>query len=151
MSWATRKPSSALWSAMSTRLNRLSTEASSATSASHEFYPDWELFADMCVGVMRAEAGRDPHDRGLHDLVGKLAREKVRVALGAPGTPDSGRYEAIAVIAAQSLPVQLACLVLGVSESGYYDWRSRQTAHFTPSSARPRSAIRGRDGRSTGG
>jgi hypothetical protein len=27
----------------------------------------------MCVGVMRAEAGRDPHDRGLQDLVGELS------------------------------------------------------------------------------
>ena len=27
----------------------------------------------MCVGIMRAEAGRDPHDRGLQDLVGELA------------------------------------------------------------------------------
>ena len=41
--------------------------------ASREFYPDWELFAEMCVGVMRAEAGRDPHDRGLQDLVGELS------------------------------------------------------------------------------
>jgi transcriptional regulator with XRE-family HTH domain len=41
--------------------------------ASHEFYPDWELFAQMCVDVMRAEAGRDPHDRGLQDLVGELS------------------------------------------------------------------------------
>jgi transcriptional regulator with XRE-family HTH domain len=41
--------------------------------ASHEFYPDWDLFAQMCVGVMRAEAGRDPHDRGLQDLVGELS------------------------------------------------------------------------------
>lgn len=41
--------------------------------ASPEFYPDWELFAEMCVGIMRAEAGRDPHDRGLQDLVGELS------------------------------------------------------------------------------
>ena len=41
--------------------------------ASRDFYPDWERFAEMCVGVMRAEAGRDPHDRGLQDLVGELS------------------------------------------------------------------------------
>ncbi len=41
--------------------------------ASRDFYPDWELFAGMCVGIMRAEAGRDPHDRGLQDLVGELS------------------------------------------------------------------------------
>lgn len=40
---------------------------------SHDFYPDWELFAHMCVGIMRAEAGRDPHNRALQDLVGELA------------------------------------------------------------------------------
>ena len=41
--------------------------------ASRDFYPDWELFAEMCVGIMRTEAGRDPHDRGLQDLVGELS------------------------------------------------------------------------------
>jgi transcriptional regulator with XRE-family HTH domain len=41
--------------------------------ASRDFYPDWDLFAEMCVGVMRAEAGRDPHDRALQDLVGELS------------------------------------------------------------------------------
>lgn len=34
------------------------------------------------------------------------------------------RYDAIAVMAAEKLPVQLATRVLGVSESGYYEWRS---------------------------
>lgn len=43
--------------------------------ASREFYPDWELFAEFCVGVMRAEAGRDPHDVGLQDLVGELSTQ----------------------------------------------------------------------------
>jgi transcriptional regulator with XRE-family HTH domain len=41
--------------------------------ASRDFYPDWDLFARMCVGIMRTEAGRDPHDRGLQDLVGELS------------------------------------------------------------------------------
>lgn len=43
--------------------------------AAHDFYPDWELFAQMCVGIMRAEAGRDPHDKGLQDLVGELSTQ----------------------------------------------------------------------------
>jgi len=41
--------------------------------AAHDFYPDWDLFAEMCVGIMRAEAGRDPHDKALQDLVGELS------------------------------------------------------------------------------
>lgn len=41
--------------------------------ASRDFYPDWDQFARMCVGIMRAEAGRDPHDKALHDLVGELS------------------------------------------------------------------------------
>lgn len=41
--------------------------------AAHDFYPEWDLFAEMCVAIMRTEAGRDPHDRGLQDLVGELS------------------------------------------------------------------------------
>lgn len=41
--------------------------------ASHDFYPDWDLFAQMCVAIMRAEAGRDPHNKSLQDLVGELS------------------------------------------------------------------------------
>lgn len=43
--------------------------------ASREFYPDWDLFAEMCVAIMRAEAGRDPHDRGMQELVGELSTQ----------------------------------------------------------------------------
>jgi transcriptional regulator with XRE-family HTH domain len=43
------------------------------TVRSREFYPDWDYFADVCVAILRSEAGRDPHDRGLHDLVGELS------------------------------------------------------------------------------
>lgn len=43
--------------------------------ASREFYPDWQVFAEMCVSIMRAEAGRDPNDKGLQDLVGELSTQ----------------------------------------------------------------------------
>jgi putative transposase len=35
------------------------------------------------------------------------------------------RFEAIAVIASEGLPVEVACQVLDVSSAGYYAWRSR--------------------------
>lgn len=39
---------------------------------SRRFYPDWDVAADICVAILRTEAGRDPHDKALHDLVGEL-------------------------------------------------------------------------------
>jgi transcriptional regulator with XRE-family HTH domain len=41
--------------------------------AARRFYPDWDLAADMCVANLRTSAGKDPHDKGLHDLVGELS------------------------------------------------------------------------------
>ncbi len=43
--------------------------------ASRDFYPDWDRFAEMCVAMMRTEAGRDPHNRALQDLVGELSTQ----------------------------------------------------------------------------
>ena len=40
---------------------------------SREFYDGWEAIADTTVQILRIEAGRDPHDRDLTDLVGELA------------------------------------------------------------------------------
>jgi hypothetical protein len=40
---------------------------------SSRFYTDWEEAADVCVAILRTEAGRDPHDKDLHDLVGELS------------------------------------------------------------------------------
>ncbi len=37
------------------------------------FYPDWEAAADVTVAILRAEAGRDPYDKELHDLIGELS------------------------------------------------------------------------------
>ena len=37
------------------------------------FYLDWDRVANDVVAVLRAEAGRDPYDRELSDLVGELS------------------------------------------------------------------------------
>jgi len=38
-----------------------------------EFYADWEGVAGDIVALLRAEAGRDPYDRALSDLIGELS------------------------------------------------------------------------------
>jgi hypothetical protein len=38
-----------------------------------EFYPDWDAAADTSVALLHTEAGRDPYDRGLIDLIGELS------------------------------------------------------------------------------
>jgi transcriptional regulator with XRE-family HTH domain len=38
-----------------------------------EFYPDWKAIADTTVALLRSEAGRDPYNRALTDLIGELA------------------------------------------------------------------------------
>jgi len=60
--------------------------------ASRDFYPDWDLFGEMCVGIMRAEAGRDPHDRTMQDLVGELSTrsETFRTLWGAHNVRTHG-------------------------------------------------------------
>ena len=37
------------------------------------FFREWETVANDTVAILRAEAGRDPHDRHLSDLVGQLS------------------------------------------------------------------------------
>jgi transcriptional regulator with XRE-family HTH domain len=38
-----------------------------------DFYVDWEHVATDAVAILRAEAGRDPYDKELSDLVGELS------------------------------------------------------------------------------
>jgi len=60
--------------------------------AARDFYPDWDRFARMCVAIMRAQAGADPHDRGLQDLVGELSTrsETFRALWAAHDVRDHG-------------------------------------------------------------
>jgi transcriptional regulator with XRE-family HTH domain len=41
--------------------------------AAQDFYRDWEQLAEDVVALLRGEAGRDPHNRDLTDLIGELA------------------------------------------------------------------------------
>jgi transcriptional regulator with XRE-family HTH domain len=41
--------------------------------AAQDFYVDWERTAKDLVALLRSEAGRNPYDRGLSDLVGELS------------------------------------------------------------------------------
>ncbi len=38
-----------------------------------DFFREWEKVANDTVGLLRAEAGRNPYDRGLTDLIGELS------------------------------------------------------------------------------
>ncbi|MGE0306449.1 MAG: helix-turn-helix transcriptional regulator [Acidimicrobiia bacterium] len=40
---------------------------------SHDLWGEWEQAADDTVAMLRIEAGRDPHDRDLSDLIGELS------------------------------------------------------------------------------
>ncbi|MGK9148508.1 helix-turn-helix transcriptional regulator [Plantibacter flavus] len=40
---------------------------------SRSFYPDWGAACDISVSILRTEAGRDPRDKQLHDLIGELS------------------------------------------------------------------------------
>ncbi|MFD9735811.1 helix-turn-helix transcriptional regulator [Umezawaea sp. NPDC059074] len=44
------------------------------------FFADWNRTAKECVAALRAQAGRDPFDRALHDLVGELSTKSAEFA-----------------------------------------------------------------------
>jgi hypothetical protein len=58
------------------------------------FFVDWEQTADASVAVLRAEAGRNPHDQDLTNLIGELPTQseefRVRWARHDVGTHDAG-------------------------------------------------------------
>ncbi len=41
--------------------------------AARDFYPDWERLASELVATLRSQAGRNPYDRNLQDLIGELS------------------------------------------------------------------------------
>lgn len=59
------------------------------------FYPDWEAAADVTVAILRTEAGRDPHNKDLQDLIGELSTrsEEFRSRWGAHNVRRHGTGE----------------------------------------------------------
>lgn len=55
-------------------------------------YPDWDAFAEVTVSILRTEAGRDPHNKELHDLIGELGTrsEEFRKRWGAHNVRHHG-------------------------------------------------------------
>lgn len=46
--------------------------------AAHEFFLDFDKIQDDAVAFLRAEAGRDPYDKELQDLIGELSTRSER-------------------------------------------------------------------------
>ena len=44
-----------------------------------EFFVDYDKIANDCVAFLRAEAGRDPYDKDLTDLIGELSTRSERL------------------------------------------------------------------------
>jgi transcriptional regulator with XRE-family HTH domain len=41
--------------------------------SAHDYFPDWDSAANVTAALLRAEAGRDPHNKDLRQLVGELS------------------------------------------------------------------------------
>jgi putative transposase len=63
--------------------------------------------------------------RRIRELESELAIHRRAAELLKSVVPPKRRFAAIKVMAAENLPVQTACGVLGVSDAGYYAWLKR--------------------------
>lgn len=63
----------ALYAPVFTEPNPNSARFAFLDPAAHEFYPEWDKNTQELVAAMRGEAGRNPYDRRLTDLVGELS------------------------------------------------------------------------------
>ena len=57
-----------------------------------DFYPHWDSAADIVVAILRTEAGRDPYNKAIQDLVGELSTrsDQFRIRWGAHNVRQHG-------------------------------------------------------------
>ncbi|MBN9215286.1 MAG: helix-turn-helix domain-containing protein [Microbacterium sp.] len=68
----------ALYSPVFTEADPNSARFAFLNPAAQEFYPDWDRNTQELVATMRGEAGRNPYDKRLSDLVGELSTRSER-------------------------------------------------------------------------
>lgn len=88
--------------------------------------------------------------RRIAALEAELAASRKALELLEGVVPPKDRYAAIRAMAADGHPIQLTCRILGVAESGYYEWRDRplsaralRHAHLTETIRRVHADSRG--------
>jgi hypothetical protein len=76
--------------------------------AARDYFPDYDKSCHTSVAILRTEAGRDPHNRDLSDLVGELTLDFEAMELSADAgltltayaaRPDSGSAERLQLLA----------------------------------------------------
>ncbi|HZX07453.1 helix-turn-helix transcriptional regulator [Kribbella sp.] len=70
---AANQLSRALYASLFTDPNPNTARFTFLDPAAREFYVDWERAADDIAAVLRLQAGQNPHDKALSDLIGELS------------------------------------------------------------------------------
>src|SRR3954452_11209742 len=130
-------------------------------SAAPDFYPDWDRLASELVASLRSQAGRDPYDRNLQDLIGELSTrsDEFRVRWAAHNVrfhrtgskrlhhPVVGelelRYETLTLDADDGLRLALYTAEIGSASQQALDLLASWTATPDPSEGLLRGETRG--------
>ena len=99
--------------------------------AAVDFFLDWDRAAGDLVARLRSEAGRNPYDRGLSDLVGELSTRSDEFR---------ARWAAHNVRFHRSGTKRLRHPVVGELELTYESWSSRRTPDYAWRSSPPNPA-----------
>ncbi|HEU4422784.1 MAG TPA: transposase [Pilimelia sp.] len=112
------------------KAGRTVTQVAADLQVSDQTIYNWRRQELIDTGQMPGLFSSDHEDlvaarRRIAELETELAVTRRANELLREAVPPKARYAAIATMAAEGLPVQVACRVVGVAESGFYAWRVR--------------------------